>query len=160
MSSISVMRWLQVFTSTLLLMSVSGFDFENDTDVYSSKAVAFEKCEEWKDKGNVVVYNTNINIAEEASRFNIEHPKPSSVSFGSTIDKLKQADRLYDWNQSVKNFLTNHPSKEIKVNSRICDYEPDLKMFVGYENRLIQEGTWKDEDGMRGKIVKVIFFRY
>ena len=73
-------------------MSVSGFDFENDTDVYSSKAVAFEQCEEWKDKGHVLVYNTNINIAEEASRFNIEHPKPSSVSFSSTIDKLKQAD--------------------------------------------------------------------
>jgi hypothetical protein len=54
----SVMRWLQIFISTLLLMSVSGFDMENDTDFYSSKAIAFEKCEEWKDKGNVVVYKT------------------------------------------------------------------------------------------------------
>ena len=66
-------------------MSVSGFDMENETDFYSSKAIAFEKCEEWKDKGNVVVYTINVNIAEDASRFNTEHPKLSSVSFGLTI---------------------------------------------------------------------------
>jgi hypothetical protein len=46
------------------------------------------------------------------------------------------------------------------VNSRICDYEPKEKLFVGYENKLIQEGVWKDEEGMRGKMVKVKFFRY
>ena len=79
------MRWLQIFISTLLLMSVSGFDMENETDFYSSKTIAFEKCEEWKDKGNVVVYKTSINIAEEASRFNVEHPLPVSVSSLSLI---------------------------------------------------------------------------
>ena len=123
-------------------------------------ASSFEKCEEWKYKGNVVVFKANINIAEEASRFNVKHPKPSSVSSGLMIDKLQQADRLYEWNQSVKNFLANHPSKEIKVNSRICDYEPNLKLLVGCENKLIQHGTWKDEDGMRGMMVKVRFFGY
>jgi hypothetical protein len=46
------------------------------------------------------------------------------------------------------------------VNSRICNYEPKEKLFVGYENKLIQEGGWKDEEGMRGKMVKVKFFRY
>ena len=62
--------------STLLFMCVSGFGMDNETDFYSSKAVAFENCEEWKDKGNVVIYKTSINIAEEASRFNVEHPMP------------------------------------------------------------------------------------
>ena len=49
--------------STLLFMCVSGFGMDHETDFYSSKAVAFENCEEWKDKGNVVIYKTSINIA-------------------------------------------------------------------------------------------------
>ena len=154
------MRCLQIFISTLLLMSVSGFDMENENYFYSSKAIAFEKCEEWKDKGNIVVYKTSINIAEEASRFNVEHPLPVSVSSDSVKAKLQHANRLYEWNQSVQNFLASHPTKAIKVNSRICDYEPKAKLFVGYENKLIQEGGWKDEDGMRGKMVTVKSFRY
>ena len=154
------MSWLKSFMSTLLFMCVSGFGMDHETDFYSSKAVAFENCEEWKDKGNVVIYKTSINIAEEASRFNVEHPIPISVSSDSIGAKLQHADRLYEWNRSVQNFLVSHPSKAIKVNSRICDYEPKEKLFVGYENKLIQEGVWKDEEGMRGKMVKVKFFRY
>ena len=146
--------------STLLFMCVSGFGMDHETDFYSSKAVAFENCEEWKDKGNVVIYKTSINIAEEASRFNVEHPMPISVSSDSIGAKLQHADRLYEWNRSVQNFLVSYPTKAIKVNSRICDYEPKEKLFVGYENKLIQEGVWKDEEGMRGKMVKVKFFRY
>jgi hypothetical protein len=141
-------------------MCVSGFGMDHETDFYSSKAVAFENCEEWKDKGNVVIYKTSINIAEEASRFNVEHPMPISVSSDSIGAKLQHADRLYEWNRSVQNFLVSYPTKAIKVNSRICDYEPKEKLFVGYENKLIQEGVWKDEEGMRGKMVKVKFFRY
>ena len=40
------------------------------------------------------------------------------------------------------------------------EYEPKEKLFVGYENNKIQERVWKDEDGMRGRMVKVKYFRY
>ena len=48
----------------------------------------------------------------------------------------------------------------MKVHSRIYDYEPKVKVFAGYENKLIQEGTWIDEDGMRGEMIKVKSFHY
>ena len=147
-------------TSIFLIMGVSGSGFDDESDLYSSKTEAFEQCEEWKDEGNVVVYPIHVNIAEEASRFNLEHPAPLSNSTGSTIDQLKYADRLYEWNQSVENFLAKHPTKAMKVYSRICEYEPKEKLFVGYENKQIQEGAWKDEDGMRGRMVEVKSFRY
>lgn len=142
------------------MVGLSGFDFDKGTGLYSSKAEAFKECEDWKDSGNVVVYATNINIVEEASRFGLENPAPISNSSGSTIDQLKYADRLYEWNQLVENFLANHPTKAIKMYSRMCEYEPKEKLFVGYENKKIQDGVWKDEDGMRGRLVKVEYFRY
>ena len=142
------------------MVGLSGFDFDKGTSLYSSKAEAFEECEDWKDSGNVVVYATNINIAEEASRFGLQNPAPTSHSSGSTIDRLKFADRLYEWNQLVENFIAKHPTKAMKIYSRMCEYEPKEKLFVGYENNKIQEGVWKDEDGMRGRMVKVKYFRY
>ena len=154
------MRFLKILTLAFLVVGLSGFDFDKGTGLYSSKAEAFEECEDWKDSGNVVIYATNINIAEEASRFGLENPAPISNSSGSTIDQLKYADRLYEWNQLVENFLAKHHTKAMKIYSRMCEYEPKEKLFVGYENKKIQEGVWKDEDGMRGRMVKVKYFRY
>ncbi|QNJ25768.1 hypothetical protein SynSYN20_01439 [Synechococcus sp. SYN20] len=155
------MRFLKIPTLAFLMVGLSGFDFDKDTGLFTSKAEAFEECEDWKDSGNVVVYATNINIAEEASRFGLENLAPTSNSSGSTIDQLKYADRLYKWNQLVENFLVKqHPTKAMKIYSRMCEYEPKEKLFVGYENKKIQDGVWKDEDGMRGRMVKVKYFRY
>ena len=154
------MAFLKILALVFLMISVSGFDLEKDTTLYSSKTEAFGECEDWKDEGGLVVYTTSINIAEEASRFSLENPAPLSNSSGSTRDQLKYADRLYEWNQSVENFLAKHPTKAMKVHSRICEYEPKEKLFVGYENKQIQEGAWKDEDGMRGRMLKVKSFRY
>ena len=97
------------------MVGLSGFDFDKGTSLYSSKAEAFEECEDWKDRGNVVVHSTNINIAEEASRFSLENPAPVSKSSGSTTDQLKYVDRLYEWNQLVANFLAKHPTKAMKI---------------------------------------------
>ena len=154
------MRFLKIPTLAFLMVGLSGFDFDKGTSLHSSKAEAFEECEDWKDRGNVVVYATNINIAEEASRFGLENPAPISNSSGSTTDQLKYADRLYEWNQLVENFLAKHPTKAMKIYSRMCKYEPNEQLFEGYENKKIQEGVWKDEDGMRGRMVKVKIFRY
>ena len=151
---------LKILILTFVIVSTSGFDLGKETDLYSSKAEAFEECEAWKDAGNITIYATNINIAEEASRFSLEHPTPSSHSSGSSIDQLKYADRLYEWNQSVENFLAKYPEKTMKVYSRICEYEPIKQLFVGYENKRIQEGASKDEKGMTGRMVKVKYFRY
>ena len=154
------MRFLKIPTLAFLMVGLSGFDFDKGTNLHSSKAEAFEECEDWKDRGNVVVYATNINIAEEASRFGLENPAPVSNSSGLTTDQLKYADRLYEWNQLVENFLAKHPTKAMKIYSRMCEYEPKEQLFVGYENKKIQDGVWKDEDGMRGRMVKVKYFRY
>ena len=154
------MRFLKIPTLAFLMVGLSGFDFDKGKSLYSSKAEAFEECEDWKDRGNVVVYATNINIAEEASRFGLENPAPISNASGSTTDQLKYADRLYEWNQLVENFLAKQPTKAMKIYSRMCKYEPKEQLFVGYENKKIQEGVWKDEDGMRGRMVKVKIFRY
>ena len=154
------MRFLKILTLSFLMVGLSGFDFDKGTSLYSSKAEAFEECEDWKDRGNVVVYSTNINIAEEASRFGLENPAPVSNSSGSTTDQLKYADRLYEWNQLVENFLAKHPTKAMKIYSRMCKYEPKEQLFVGYENKRIQEGASKDEKGMTGRMVKVKYFRY
>ena len=154
------MEYLKILVLAFCIVYVSGFDLEKNVYIYSSKTEAFEECEDWKDEGKAMIYATNINIAEEASRFSLEHPTPSSHSSGSSIDQLKYADRLYEWNQSVENFLAKHPTKAMKVYSRICEYEPKEKLFVGYENKQIQEGDWKDEDGMRGGMVEVKSFRY
>ena len=154
------MRFFKILTLSFLMVGLSGFDFDKDTGLFSSKAEAFEECEDWKDSGNVVVYATNINIAEEASRFGLENPVPVSNSSGLTTDQLKYADRLYKWNQLVENFLAKHPTKAMKIYSRMCEYEPKEQLFVGYENKKIQDGVWKDEDGMRGRMVKVKYFRY
>jgi len=154
------MRFLKIPTLAFLMVGLSGFDFDKGTSLHSSKAEAFEECEDWKDRGNVVVYATNINIAEEASRFGLENPAPISNSSGSTTDQLKYADRLYEWNQLVENFLAKQPTKAMKIYSRMCKYEPKEQLFVGYENKQIQEGAWKDEDGMRGRMLKVKSFRY
>lgn len=154
------MRLLKILALAFLVVGLSGFDFKKSTGLYSSKAEAFEKCEGWKDSGNVVVYAVNIDIAEEASKFTLENPAPVSNFSGSTMDQLKYADSLHKWNQLVDNFLARHPTKAIKIYSRMCEYEPKEKLFVGYENKKIQEGVWKDEDGMRGRMVKVKYFRY
>ena len=154
------MRFLKILTLSFLMVGLSGFDFDKGTILYSSKAEAFEECEDWKDRGNVVVYSTNINIAEEASRFGLENPAPVSNSSGSTTDQLKYADRLYEWNQLVENSLAKNPTKAMKIYSRMCEYAPKEQLFVGYENKKIQDGVWQDEDGMRGRMVKVKYFRY
>lgn len=154
------MRFLKIPTLAFLMVGLSGFGFDKDTGLFSSKAEAFEECDDWKDSGNVAVYATNINIAEEASRFGLENLAPISNSSGSTIDQLRYADRLYKWNQLVENFLAKHPTKAMKIYSRMCEYDPKEKLFVGYENKKIQDGVWKDEDGMRGRMVKVKYFRY
>ena len=99
---------------TFLIVCVSGFDLEKDTTFYSSKTEAFEECEDWKDQESLVIYATSINIAEESSRFSLENPAPLSNSSGSTRDQLKYADRLYEWNQLVENFLAKHPTKATK----------------------------------------------
>ena len=151
---------LKILILTFVIVSTSGFDLGKETDLYSSKAEAFEECEAWKDAGNITIYATNINIAEEASRFSLDHPTPLSHSSGSTTDQIIYANRLYEWNQSVENFLAKHPTKTMKVYSRICKYEPKQQLFVGYENKQIQEGAWKDEEGMRGRMVEVKFFQY
>ena len=57
-------------------------------------------------------------------------------------------------------FFDNHPAKAIKVHSRMCEYEPKEQLFVGYENKLIQDRVWKDAYGMRGRMEKVKSFRY
>ena len=154
------MRVLKILMFALVIASVSGFDMEKDTDLYSSKTEAFEECERWIDQGRVIIYATDINIAEEASRFSLVHPTPLSHSSGSTIGQLKYADRLYEWNQLVENFLAKHPTKTMKVSSRLCEYEPKKQLFVGYENNKIQEGVWKNEEGMRGRMEEVKSFRY
>jgi hypothetical protein len=154
------MEYLKILVLAFCIVSVSGFDLEKNEYTYSSKTEAFEECEDWKDEGKTMIYATNINIAEEASRFSLEHPTPSSHSSGSSIDQLKYADRLYEWNQSVENFLAKYPTKTRKVYSRMCEYEPNKQLFVGYENKQIQEGAWKDEEGMRGRMVEVKFFHY
>ena len=154
------MGYLKNLILAFTVVSVSGFDLEKDIDLYPSKTEAFEECEDWKDKGRAIIYSINVDLAEKAARFSLEHPAPLSNSTGSTIDQLKYADRLYEWNQSVENFLAKHPTKAMKVYSRICEYEPKEKLFVGYENKQIQEGAWKDEDGMRGRMVEVKSFHY
>ena len=57
-------------------------------------------------------------------------------------------------------FLDNHPVKVIKVHSRMCEYEPKEQLFVGYENKQIQDRVWKDTYGMRGRMEKVKSFKY
>ena len=55
-------------------MGVSRFKLEQEKDFFSSKARAREKREDWKDEGRVLIYETKINIAEEASRFGMNTP--------------------------------------------------------------------------------------
>ena len=154
------MQVLKILMFAVVTVSLSGFDMGKDTDLYSSKTEAFEECERWIDQGLVIIYATDINIAEEASRFSIAHPTPLSHSSGSTIGQLKYADRLYEWNQLVENFLAKHPTKTMKVSSRLCEYETKKQLFVGYETNQIQEGVWKNEEGMRGRMEEVKSFRY
>ena len=52
----------------------------------------------------------------------------------------------------MENFLAKHPTKAMKVSSRLCEHEPKKQLFVGYENNQIQEGVWKNEEGMRGRM--------
>ena len=154
------MKFLKIPAAVLLLLGASGFDLKEDVDVYASKVEAFEQCENWKDEGNVVVYQTNMNVAEEASRLGLEHPAPVTIHSASAKEMLKYAEKISEWNHSVDSFLASHPTKSVKVHSRICDYEPKIKVFAGYENKKIQEGVWKDEDGMRGEMIKVKSFFY
>ena len=154
------MGFFRILILTFVIIGASGFDLKKDIGLYSSKTEAFEECEEWKDAGIEIINTTNINIGEEASRFSLENLTPSPHSSGSSIDQLKHADSLYEWNQSVENFLAKYPAKTMKVYSRICEYEPIKQLFVGYENKRIQEGASKDEKGMRGRMVEVKYFRY
>ena len=48
----------------------------------------------------------------------------------------------------------------MKVSSRLCKYEPQKQLFVGFENNQIQEGVWKNQEGMRGRMEEVKSFRY
>ena len=77
------MRVLKILMFAVVIVSVSGFDMEIDTVLYSSKTEAFEKCERWIDQGRVIIYATDINIAEEASRFSLAHPTPLSLRLHS-----------------------------------------------------------------------------
>ena len=156
-----MMGWKRAFASLILLIGVSGFDLKQEAGLFSSKTEAFAQCEDWKDEGKAIVYQVEINIAEAASRFSLDHPAPKPVSSASSVkEKLEYADKVYQWDQSVENFLAKQPKKTIKVHSRLCEYEPRNQAFIGYENKLIQEGTWKNEDGMRGHMVGVKSFRY
>ena len=156
-----MMGWERAFVSLILLFGVSGFDLKQKAGLFSSKTEAFSQCEDWKDEGKVIVYQVEINIAEAASRFSLDHPAPRPASSGSTAkEKLLYADKVYKWNQSVDKFLAKQPKKTIKVHSRLCEYKPHDQAFIGYENKLIQEGTWKNKDGMRGHMVEVKSFRY
>lgn len=70
---------MKVLLFILAIMGVSGFSLDQEKGLFSSKTSALERCEEWKDEGRVLIYKTNINIAEEASKFEIEHPEPQSL---------------------------------------------------------------------------------
>ena len=101
-----------------------------------------------------------LNIAEEASKFEIDHPEPHSHFHGTEKEKLKAAKDRYEWNKARMDFAASNPSKKIKVSSRLCKYVPKQRLFEGYENKLIQDGSWKDEEGMRGKMQKAKQFHY
>ena len=103
------MGFLKILILAFVIIGASGFDLKKDIGLYSSKTEAFEECEEWKDAGIEIINTTNINIGEEASRFSLENLTPSPHSSGSSIDQLKHADSLYEWNQSVENFLAKYP---------------------------------------------------
>ena len=154
------MKSVKILLFILAIMGMSGFELEQEKDFFSSKARAFEKCEDWKDEGRVLIYETKTNIAEEASRFGIEHPEPHSQFHGTEKEKLKAAKDRYEWNKARIDFAARNPSKKIKVHSRLCKYVPKQRLFEGYENKLIQDGSWKDEEGMRGKMQKAKQFHY
>ena len=154
------MKSVKTLLFILAIMGVSGFELEQEKDLFSSKTRAFERCEEWKDEGRVLIYETKINIAEEASRFGIEHPEPHSLLYENDKDKLNAANARYEWNKARMDFAASNPSKKIKVSSRLYKYVPKQRLFEGYENKLIQDGSWKDEEGMRGKMQKAKQFHY
>ncbi len=62
--------------------------------------------------------------------------------------------------QSQDGFYSQQSKQKIKVHSRLCKYVPKQRLFEGYENKLIQDGSWKDEEGMRGKMQKAKQFYY
>lgn len=154
------MKSMKILLFILAIMGVSGFSLDQEKDLFSSKTRAFERCEEWKDEGRVLIYKTNINIAEEASKFEIEHPEPHSQFHGTEKEKLKAVKERYEWNKARMDFTASNPSKKINVHSRLCKYVPKQRLFEGYENKLIQDGSWKNEEGMRGKMQKAKQFHY
>ena len=108
------MKSIKILLFILAIMGVSGFELEQEKDFFSSKARAFEKCEDWKDEGRVLIYKTKINIAEEASRFGIEHPEPHSLLYENDKDKLNAANARYEWNKARMDFAASNPSKKNK----------------------------------------------
>ena len=61
----------------------------------------------------------------------------------------------------MQTFLIRHPTKSIKVNSHICEYEHKTKLFSGYENMQIQEGCmegrkWKERKNGLGEILSIL----
>ena len=97
---------------------------------FPSKAQAMTECEKWASKGKVIRYQASVPPAI-LKALNEE---------GESLDRKAHQ-------RSCRNGLVD-------------DYSDEHNQIIGMENQSIADGTWANQNGMRGDIKKVKIFRY
>ena len=135
---------MRLSTPLLLLLSLAGC-----STTYSSVEQASTACNSWKEKGEIINYNHDLTWTEKFWKFNKTNPEPS-------IETLEWED----WFEKRKLYFASSPKKKISVASRECKQDPDAAQVLGFENRAVKDGTWKNIDGQRGVFELIKSFGY
>ncbi|MDA7491069.1 hypothetical protein N9A81_01185 [Synechococcus sp. AH-707-M23] len=125
---------------------------------YPSKIEAENKCKEWSANGRLLRYQRGITEEEELEKLKKSSTEPLT---SPDIRLMRLARYSYDLREGLgeKTYSVREKVWD-KINARRCELELETNQYLGYENQLIKDGTYKAEFGKRGEAVVVKHFRF
>ena len=128
---------------------------------YSSKTEAVNACNSWVEQGPVLSYEIQLNKEEALKVYSKTNPMPDVDVWGMLGNVLMERwDEVEgergQWRKEFELFFATNPTKTFSVSAYSCVEQSQTQEVLGYENKSISDGIWKNQDGKRGykKIVR------
>ena len=118
---------------------------------YPSRPEAESACREWQAQVAKVDYERELLGFEKITKFEQENPRPDGAFWD---------DEIIDWEEQKLAYAAKTIHESVAISPRYCQLEPEAPQFLGYENNVIKNGSYRDEAEKKGEWTVVRYFRY
>ena len=118
---------------------------------YASRSDAENACREWEAQEAKVDYERELLGFEKRTKFEQENPRPKAAFWD---------DEIIDWEKDKLAYASKTIRESVAISPRYCQSDQETTQVLGFENKVIKNGIYRDEPGKKGEWSVVEHFRY